>query len=113
MIADPLRIEQALGNLLDNALRHGGQTIVLSAGIVDNAIELRVSDDGPGFPVEFIDAAFDRFTRADAARGRGGAGLGLAIVAAIAQAHGGSTSARNQADGGAQVSIRIPHTDLA
>lgn len=106
--ADPLRLEQALGNLLDNALRHGGRHIRLSAAASGDAVELHVRDDGPGFPPAFIDSAFERFTRADSARGRGGAGLGLAIVDAIARAHGGRVAARNDPGGGADVSLTLP-----
>jgi heavy metal sensor kinase len=108
LVADPLRLEQALGNLVDNALRHGGTRIELSAERAPGAVELHVRDDGPGFPDDFIGSAFERFTRADAARGRGGAGLGLAIVAAIAGAHGGAVGARNRAGGGADVWVRLP-----
>jgi signal transduction histidine kinase len=105
---DPLRLEQALGNLVDNALRHGGRTIVLSAGAASDGVELHVRDDGAGFPADFLPRAFERFTRADAARGRGGSGLGLAIVAAIAEAHGGRARAANQAEGGADVWLTLP-----
>jgi two-component system OmpR family sensor kinase len=110
LFADPLRLEQALGNLVDNALRHGGRRIQLSATPVAHRIELHVTDDGPGFPDEFIGSAFERFTRADAARGRGGSGLGLAIVAAIATAHHGSVGVRNRETGGADVWLALPPT---
>ena len=106
--ADPLRIEQALGNLIDNALRHGGSHIVVAAVLSAGRLELHVTDDGRGFPPDFIEDAFERFTRADAARGRGGAGLGLAIVATIAQAHGGDAAALNRDEGGADVWIAVP-----
>ena len=108
LVADPLRLQQALGNLVDNALRHGGARVELSAERVNGSVELHVRDDGPGFPAQFVDDAFERFTRADAARGRGGAGLGLAIVAAIADAHGGAAGARNLPGGGADVWIAVP-----
>jgi signal transduction histidine kinase len=88
--ADPKRIEQALGNLVENALVHGAGTIGLAAARRDGRIELRVSDEGPGFPAGFAERAFDRFSRADEARSRSGSGLGLAIVEAIAKAHGGT-----------------------
>ena len=84
--ADPLRLEQALGNLVDNALRHGAGEIVLRAA----AGELSVGDEGSGFTADFAPRAFERFARGDGARTRGGTGLGLAIVKAIAEAHGGS-----------------------
>jgi two-component system OmpR family sensor kinase len=101
--ADRLRLEQALGNLVDNALRYGGEEIRLEAVARNGSTELHVWDDGPGFPDGFLEHAFERFSRADPARGRGGAGLGLAIVRAIAEAHGGSAHA-----GGADVWIVIP-----
>jgi signal transduction histidine kinase len=90
--ADELRLRQALGNLVDNALRHGAGEIVLRArrGAVNGAVELEVADNGPGFDPELARHAFERFARGDAARTRGaGTGLGLAIVRAIAEAHGG------------------------
>jgi signal transduction histidine kinase len=106
--ADPLRLEQALGNMVDNALRYGGDEIRLEASRFDGEVELHVLDDGGGFPPEFIDRAFERLSRADSARGRGGAGLGLAIVRTIAEAHGGSAHARNVEPSGADVWISLP-----
>ena len=90
--ADALRLGQALANLVDNALRHGAGDVVLRARAVGAAVELEVSDAGPGFPPELGERAFERFARGDAARTRDGAGLGLAIVRAIADAHGGTAA---------------------
>jgi signal transduction histidine kinase len=101
-------VDQALTNLLENAMRHGGGDILLSAELLDGALELHVRDSGPGFPETFLPSAFERFTRGDQARSRGGAGLGLPIVAAIASAHGGSAGARNLPAGGADVWIALP-----
>ncbi len=106
--ADPARLEQALGNLLDNALRHGGRHIELAARATPDGLELHVLDDGEGFPPAFIGAAFERFTQADAARMTGGAGLGLAIVEVIASAHGGRACAENRPGGGADVWLALP-----
>ena len=106
--ADPERLEQALGNLVDNARRHGGGHVELAAERAGDRVELHVRDDGPGFPPELLDTAFERFTRGDAARGRGGAGLGLSIVDLIARAHGGEAGARNRPGGGADVWIAVP-----
>jgi signal transduction histidine kinase len=103
IVGDRLRLEQALGNLVDNARRHGAGTIRLQAERRDDRIELRVSDEGPGFPPELLPHAFDRFTRGDEARERGGTGLGLAIVAAVAKAHGGRAHAE-----GSTVTIELP-----
>jgi two-component system, OmpR family, sensor kinase len=108
VVADPMRLEQALSNLVDNALRHGGGVVELSAEPADGRVELHVRDRGPGFPEAFMDRAFDRFSRGDHARSRGGAGLGLAIVAGVAAAHGGEAGARNRPDGGSDVWVAIP-----
>jgi two-component system OmpR family sensor kinase len=105
---DRLRLEQALGNAIDNALRYGGGTVRLEGELRDGVAELRVTDEGPGFPSAFLPIAFDRFTRADDARSGGASGLGLAIVAAIARAHGGSARAFNAAGGGAVVALLLP-----
>jgi two-component system, OmpR family, sensor kinase len=106
--ADRLRIEQALANMVENALRHGGGPIGLAAVGAEGSVELHVTDEGPGFPPELIGAAFERFSRGDPARGRGGSGLGLAIVEAVAEAHGGSAHAANRERGGADVWISLP-----
>jgi two-component system OmpR family sensor kinase len=108
LTADPERLRQALGNMVDNAFRHGRGTVRLSARQSNSHVELHVSDEGPGFPPEFLRTAFERFTRGDEGRGRGGTGLGLAIVEAIAQAHRGSAAAANQPGGGADVWLTLP-----
>ena len=107
---DRLRLEQALGNLVENALRHGEGSVRLEARRVGGDVELRVTDGGPGFRESFIDRAFDRFSRGDEGRTGGGAGLGLAIVDAIARAHGGTAIAANRRDGGADVSLSVPQS---
>jgi heavy metal sensor kinase len=106
--ADRLRLEQALGNLLDNALRHGAGRVVLAAGRSNGSLELHVVDEGPGFPEAFLERAFERFSRADEGRTGAGAGLGLSIVATVANAHEGSAHADNRPAGGADVWIAIP-----
>ena len=100
---DRIRLEQALGNLVDNALRHGAGPVRLGASSADGRVELRVADDGVGFPPDFLPHAFERFSRPDTARSGGSAGLGLAIVAAVAEAHGGTARAD-----GATVTIALP-----
>jgi two-component system OmpR family sensor kinase len=105
--ADRLRTEQALGNLVENALRHGRGRILLVARRQDGEVELHVRDEGPGFPADFIDHAFEPFRRADSARSGPGAGLGLAIVDVIARAHGGTARAANR-DGGADAWLELP-----
>ena len=104
---DPLRVRQAVANLIDNALRHGEGRVSVRAGCDAGTLALSVSDAGEGFPPEFVDRAFQRFSRADPSRKRGGAGLGLAIVRAIARAHGGD-AAIEPADRGASVVLRLP-----
>ncbi len=105
---DRIRLEQALTGMVDNALRHGDGEVRLWAAVSGGMVELHVGDRGAGFPPEFLPRAFERFSRADAARGRGGSGLGLAIVAAIARAHGGRPGAANDPGGGADVWIAVP-----
>ena len=107
LFADRLRAEQALGNLVDNALRYGHGEVQLAALRGNGGVELHVRDRGPGFPPEFLDLAFDRFTRADPSRHGPGAGLGLAIVEVIAHAHGGTAHAANR-DTGADVWVELP-----
>jgi len=105
--ADRRALGRAVGNLVDNALTHGGGSIDLSAADGAGTVRIAVRDHGPGFPPGFADRAFERFARPDAGRSGGGAGLGLAIVDAIARAHGGSATASG-ADPGARVEIVLP-----
>ncbi|MGN6799967.1 MAG: sensor histidine kinase, partial [Gaiellaceae bacterium] len=106
--ADPLRVEQALGNLVDNALVHGSGAISLRAHVDGEVVEVHVRDEGRGLPPGFEERAFERFSRADEARSGGGSGLGLAIVALITRAHGGDAHLRNREMGGADVWITLP-----
>ena len=108
VIADPLRLEQAVGNLIDNALRYGEGGVRVWARERDGRVEVHIMDEGQGFAPEFLDRAFDRFSRADEGRARGGTGLGLAVVQGIASAHGGGAGARNRAAGGADVWLTLP-----
>ena len=108
---DPDRLEQALQNLAANALRHtpDGGTITLSAEWIAEQVRITVRDSGPGIPAEHLPLIFDRFYKADAARkAAGGSGLGLSIVKAIVERHGGTITARN--DGGAVFEIVLPST---
>ncbi len=103
-----------MDNLVDNALRFAprGTQVVISAKIAGPALVIEVRDSGPGFPPDFLPHAFERFRRPgqDRARSAGGAGLGLAIVQAIALAHGGQAMASNQAEGGAAVRLELPRS---
>lgn len=106
---DPARLDRAISNLLDNAIKWspaGGEIEVTLAGG-----RLEVRDHGPGFGDEDLARAFERFYRADEARGMPGSGLGLAIVQRIVSEHGGSVVAANAPDGGAVVTISLPLTD--
>jgi signal transduction histidine kinase len=106
--ADPDRIEQAVANLLDNTLRYGAGPTTLGARLDGRAVEIHVTDRGPGFGEQFLPHAFDRFSRGDPARRRGGVGLGLAIVRTIAQAHGGDAGAGDLPGAGADAWMSLP-----
>ena len=109
---DQDRIRQAVDNLVANAVRFSpaGSEIVVTARQDGKDLRIEVHDQGPGFPDDFLPHAFERFRRPDTARTRddGGAGLGLAIVAAICAAHGGRAAVRNIPGGGAAVTLWLP-----
>jgi two-component system, OmpR family, sensor kinase len=111
-VVDAGRIRQAVDNLVDNALRFAppASQVAIRAEIAGGSLVIEVSDSGPGFPADFLPHAFGRFRRPDQGRARsaGGAGLGLAIVHAIAVAHGGRTVAANRPEGGAMIRLEIP-----
>jgi heavy metal sensor kinase len=117
--ADPELLRRVLDNLLDNALRHTppGGTVAVSTLTENGAARIVVEDSGPGVDPQLVDRIFDRFTRADSARGRdsGGSGLGLALSAAIVQAHGGSIELDNPSSpgAGARFIVVLPLTDNA
>jgi two-component system OmpR family sensor kinase len=110
VVADRAWLEQALTNLVSNALRYGGGPVLLRAVRSETSVELHVVDDGAGFEPDFLRRAFERFSRADPARWGVGAGLGLSIVRVIAEAHGGSACASNREHGGADVWVSLPRT---
>lgn len=107
---DADRIRQAVENLVDNALRHTGRdgTVEVHADRDGDELRVVVSDTGSGFPEGLLDRAFEPFARADGDREGDGAGLGLGIVRAVAEAHGGSATARNLEGGGASVWLDLP-----
>jgi signal transduction histidine kinase len=111
VLADPDRLAQALDNLVDNAIRHGGGQIDLRAVTDGGEVVLHVCDHGPGFPAALGGGAFDRFARGSSGRTGASAGLGLAIVAAIADALGGRSGAENRPGGGADVWLAVPAAD--
>ena len=106
--ADRLRLEQALGNLVDNALRYGGDEVTLAAIAADGRVELHVRDNGDGVPPDFLARAFDRFARVDSARTGGGSGLGLSIVKTIAESHGGTAHLAQAEPAGTDAWISLP-----
>jgi two-component system OmpR family sensor kinase len=105
--ADRLRIEQALDNLVANALAHGEGRVTIGASREPEALLITVDDEGAGVDPAIAQRAFDRFARGDAARAGTGTGLGLAIVRAIAVAHGGSAGLEPRSEGGTRAWVRI------
>ena len=109
VVGDPDRLEQAFQNLVANALRHtpNAGTISVTAETASDGIHFSVRDTGPGIPPEHLPLIFDRFYKADASRRAAtGSGLGLSIVKAIIERHGGTITARN--DNGAVFEIVLP-----
>jgi two-component system sensor histidine kinase BaeS len=112
--ADRGRLEQMLRNLIGNARRHtpGDGRIEVRATRQGTQVRIDVTDTGCGIPAEHLPHVFDRFYRADPSRDRatGGAGLGLAIVRRLAEAHGGTATAASQGDGrGTTITLWIPN----
>jgi two-component system, OmpR family, sensor kinase len=112
VVGDDAQLRQVLGNLVRNALEHtpAGTPVEVTVARDDGVVRLEVRDHGPGLPVDDPGTLFERFWRAEGGRerGRGGAGLGLAIVAAIVDAHGGRVEARNAEGGGAAFVVTLP-----
>ena len=110
---DPDRVGEAVDNLVDHALRFAppGTAVVISAVAVGRDQAIEVADSDPGFAPQILPHAFEA-SRPDSSRARrdGGAGLGLAIVAALAQGHGGPAQARNRQDGEAVGRLELPGT---
>ncbi|MET8359026.1 HAMP domain-containing sensor histidine kinase [Micromonospora sp. NPDC005171] len=105
------RIAQILANLLDNAVTHGGGPVAVRLGRDGDSGVIEVDDDGPGVPVEDREAIFDRFVRGRVAHTRGtgdGTGLGLALVAQHATAHGGHVMVTDRPGGGACFRVTLP-----
>jgi two-component system OmpR family sensor kinase len=109
---DADRLRQAIGNLLDNALRHTavGGWVSVHGEVAGGHVRISVEDSGEGFPDDVLDHAFDPFTTHDG--DRQGTGLGLAIVRAVARSHGGTVVAENMPGGGARVAMVLPSTGV-
>jgi signal transduction histidine kinase len=107
---DPRALSRLVRNLVDNAIQHAHSDIRLECIRSANHAEISVADDGPGVPLSERSRVFDRFVRLDSPRTResGGAGLGLAIVAQIADAHHGTVEVGESLSGGARFVVRLP-----
>jgi two-component system OmpR family sensor kinase len=114
---DDMRLRQVVGNLLSNARAHTppGAPVTVTTAVRDGAAVLEVADTGPGLPPEHARRVFERFFRADPSRARasGGSGLGLSIVAAIAEAHGGRAEVESAEGRGATFRLVLPLADRA
>jgi len=107
---DEALLRRAIRNLLDNGVRHASRRIRITVGCSGPDAVVSVDDDGPGIPATEREEVFERFVRLDEARSAdaGGAGLGLAIVAEIVAAHGGTVTITESSLGGASIAIRVP-----
>lgn len=109
VLADPDHARRILVNLLENADRYGAPPVELRAVAVDGAVEVTISDHGPGVPPELLPVLFERFTRgADASSDS--TGLGLAIVASLAELNGGDVAYERSAASGTRFVVRLPAT---
>lgn len=110
VMGDAKLLDRAIGNLLDNAVRHAASAVAVSVCRTTEGVVVHVDDDGPGIPEADRDRVFERFTRLDEARDRdrGGTGLGLAIARDIARAHGGDVACEAATSGGARLTLSIP-----
>jgi signal transduction histidine kinase len=108
--ADPDHIQTILGNLLENALKHGSPPLSIEAQDAGGWVEIRVRDAGPGVPVDFVPRLFEKFAQANfgANRGANGTGLGLYIVRNLVRAHGGEAWSESNYPTGACLAVRLP-----
>jgi signal transduction histidine kinase len=112
-VAKPLALKRCLGNLIQNAIRHGTRATIQ---IEDGAqLIVRVLDEGPGIPEDMLEKVFEPFFRLEHSRNRdtGGTGLGLSIARDIAQAHGGSLSLHNRQNGGLEARLVLPREGVS
>jgi signal transduction histidine kinase len=110
--ADPRRLEQAVANIVDNAVRHTpeGGSVTLRSGTDDGHVHLAVQNTGSFIPPEVLPRIFDRFFQVDPQRARadGNTGLGLAITKEIVEAHGGEVTATSSTEDGTEFVITLP-----
>jgi signal transduction histidine kinase len=109
--AERPRFRRALGNLVNNAVTHGGGDVTIAVEQAEHEVLIHVSDHGPGIDIDLGERAFDRFVRGDPSRGPGGSGLGLAIAREQARAQGGDVLVANRNGGGARFTLRMPAPD--
>jgi len=102
----PARLDRAVTNLLDNAAKWSPAGGRIEVSVHDGKVTVR--DHGPGIADADLPYVFDRFYRAEAARGLPGSGLGLAIVRQVAESHGGTVAAERANGGGARMSLELP-----
>lgn len=107
----PLALRRCLSNLVDNAIRYGGNAAIVVEDAPDRLL-IRILDDGPGIPEQHMAQAFEPFFRGEDSRNRetGGSGLGLGIARNIARAHGGDIELRNRPEGGLEATLSLPRT---
>jgi signal transduction histidine kinase len=110
VMGDEASLRRVVRNLLENATRSAERDVVVSLSDLDGFARLRIDDDGPGIPAAERDRVFERFVRLDEARARGsgGVGLGLAIVAELVRQHGGSVVVLEAPIGGARLEVNLP-----
>jgi signal transduction histidine kinase len=109
--SDPYRLRQVVGNLLDNAVKYSptGKTVYLEGALQGNSLVIRVEDEGGGIPPQDLPHIWNRLYRGEKVRTKPGLGLGLSLVKAIVEAHGGSVHASNNpVTGGAVIEVRLP-----
>lgn len=104
----PLAMQRLLGNLVDNALNHGGGEVEVTSAVADGRAVIEVLDRGPGIPPEEAERMMRPFTRMNSARSGGGTGLGLAIVERIAHLHGGEVKLLPREGGGLRARVELP-----
>lgn len=110
VLARPKALKRCLANLLHNAIKYGVRAHVASSD--RPAVTIRVRDEGPGIPAEYLEQVFEPFFRVESSRNRdtGGTGLGLCIARDVVQSHGGSIALKNLPEGGLEVTLMLPRS---